>query len=328
MIRAEQLNQGSVSTPELEISLESPLAWQGDEDKALLNPAPLFSIIIPAYNASQKICETLGNVERRMDSLERTLFDVVNQVDYQDKFSSITRKISQSFGSEVRTYPLVTAPKWYEIIVVNDGSRDETATIVEEISKRDQRINMVSYGTNMGKGYAIKSGIMNSRGKYIILMDGDGEISSQLLGAYISRLRSADIIIGSKYHPLSSIRVPASRRFLSRCFNLFVKSAIPLSVSDTQVGLKVGRADVFRKIFRCVLVKRYAFDVEVLAVAKLLGLRIEEMPVKIRLDAHFKKKEIARMALDVLAIAYRLRILKWYQRNIGAAESPYGAFGK
>jgi glycosyltransferase involved in cell wall biosynthesis len=208
------------------------------------------------------------------------------------------------------------AGDWYEIIAVNDGSEDDTRKVIEVLKENDHRVRMISYGTNMGKGYAIKRGILESRGKYVIFMDGDGEIGADTLLTYLQSLRDADIIIASKYHSSSVVKVPRARRFLSRCFHLFVTAIIPLRVSDTQVGLKAGRGDAFRKIFQSVLVKRYAFDVEMLAVATLLGLKIVEMPVKIELKTSFKRKEMMRMALDVLGIGYRLRIIKWYQKNL------------
>lgn len=205
---------------------------------------------------------------------------------------------------------------WYEIVVVNDGSSDNTRRIVQAISKADNRIRLISYGINMGKGYAIRQGVLHSHGKYVMFMDGDGEISSDVLATYLEGLENADIVIGSKNHPHSQVKAPLSRKLLSKGFQLFVKAALGIKVHDTQVGLKVGRADLFRKIFAHVLVKRYAFDTEMLAIATLLDIRITEMPVRIHLEKSFKKKEIIRMAIDVLGIAFRLKVVKWYQKNM------------
>jgi hypothetical protein len=95
------------------------------------------------------------------------------------------------------------------------------------------------------------------------------------------------------------------------------------NVTDTQVGLKVGKGDTFRKIFQRVVVNRYAFDAEMLTVARILGAKVEELPVKIDLEKSFKKKEIVRMAIDVLAIAFRSRVIKWYQKNMGKQRPFY-----
>jgi glycosyltransferase involved in cell wall biosynthesis len=207
---------------------------------------------------------------------------------------------------------------WYEIIVVNDGSTDDTGKVLENLALSERNIREISYDLNMGKGYAIRKGILESRGDYVIFMDGDGDIDAGLLASYLHKLKDADIVIASKYHPESVVQVPKSRRFLSRCFNVFVKAVVSLKVSDTQVGLKAGRGEAFRRIFDSVLVKRYAFDVEMLAVAQLLRLEVVEMPVKIHLDARFKKKEIVRMFLDVLGIVYRLKFSKHYEKNVNA----------
>ena len=161
--------------------------------------------------------------------------------------------------------------KWYEIIVVNDGSIDNTKDILTKVVGHG--VKMISYQANMGKGYAIRKGILASQGEYVVFMDGDGEIDATLLATYLRGLKDADIVIASKYHPDSVVSVPNSRRFLSRCFNMLVKSLIRLDVSDTQVGLKAGKGEAFRRIFDSVLVKRYAFDVEMLAVAQLFGSR-------------------------------------------------------
>jgi glycosyltransferase involved in cell wall biosynthesis len=263
-------------------------------------------VVIPVYNGRDKIQDTLENVQSRMNDLEAIMFDTIGS----DKDHA--RADGDASGRSVPG----EAGDWFEIIVVNDGSVDDTRKVIEVVKEKDRRIRMISYGTNMGKGYAIKRGILESRGKYVIFMDGDGDIGAETLSTYLQRLKDADIIIASKYHSSSVVKIPRARRFLSRCFHLFVKALIPLRVSDTQVGLKAGRGDAFRKIFQSVLVKRYAFDVEMLAVATLLGLKIVEMPVKIELKSSLKRKEIVRMALDVLGIAYRLRIIRSYQKQI------------
>jgi hypothetical protein len=158
-----------------------------------------------------------------------------------------------------------------------------------------------------------------------MFLDGDGEISTEVLSKYLERMAGADIAIGSKYHPMSIVKTSASRRVFSKGFQLFVKLMLKTKVSDTQVGLKVGKGDTFRKIFQKVIVKRYAFDAEMLTVAGLLGVKVVELPVQIELEKSFKKKEIVRMAIDVLGIAFRSRVIKWYQKNMGKQRPYYRA---
>jgi hypothetical protein len=156
-----------------------------------------------------------------------------------------------------------------------------------------------------------------------MFVDGDGDISTEVLSEYLDHMSTADIVIGSKCHPNSIVTVPISRKFFSKCFHLFVKVMLGIKVSDTQVGLKAGDGDAFRRIFQRVTVRRYAFDAEMLAVADILRLRIAELPVKIDLDKSFKKKEIIKMGLDVLGVAFRLRVIRWYQKNMEKQRPHY-----
>jgi glycosyltransferase involved in cell wall biosynthesis len=210
--------------------------------------------------------------------------------------------------------------EWFEIVIVNDGSSDNTLEILEQESRKDRRVRVVSYMPNMGKGYAVKKGVMESRGRFVLFMDGDLDISPDLIGEYILQLENHDLVIASKRHPLSKVSEPASRRFLSRAFNLTARVLTGIRVSDTQVGLKAGRRDAMKKIFQVMLVKRYAFDVELLAVASIMNQNIKEMPVNVSIDRRFKIKEILKMLRDVLAIGYRLHIKKWYQKQLAAVQ--------
>lgn len=211
----------------------------------------------------------------------------------------------------------------YEILVVNDGSRDSTRTIVEELSHRDPRIRLLSYTPNMGKGYAIKQGVFYAEGENILFIDGDSDVKPSLISSYMEKLENADIIIGSKYHPDSKVQAPGLRKILSHGFQLLVRIALNVKVTDTQVGLKAGKARCFKKIFGKVLVKKYAFDAEMLAVGTLLGCKIVEMPVDIIVDKQFKIKDIMRMFIDIAGVAYRLRIINWYQQNLNSERPTY-----
>ena len=136
------------------------------------------------------------------------------------------------------------------------------------------------------------------------------------LSKYIDALEHGDIVIASKKHKDSRVKVPVSRRILSEVFNRCVRVLTGVPLKDTQSGLKAMRKSAFIDIFPRLAVKRYAFDVELLAVANLYGLKVVEMPVNIKLDAKFKPVEMWRMFLDLLGIAYRLRIVRWYQRPL------------
>ena len=106
------------------------------------------------------------------------------------------------------------------------------------------------------------------------------------------------------------------RRLLSHGFNILAKLLTGVPVKDTQTGIKALRRDAFQNIFSRLCVKRYAFDVELLVLAKIYNLKIVEVPVNLNIDEPFNLQNILHMFLDLLGITYRLRIKKWYQRGI------------
>ena len=235
------------------------------------------SIIMPVYNLEKHISNSLKTIKHVLDS---------------------------SFPS-------------YELVVVNDGSHDGTLHVLENEVSLDARVRVISYMQNQGKGYAIKMGVRHSSGKIIAFVDGDLEVSPNVLREYVNELKSSDVVVASKRHPLSKRNFPKSRRFLSWTFNLVVRISLGIKVKDTQTGLKLGTATVMRKIFGIMLIKRFAFDVELLTIATALDLRIKELPIEVNSTSHgMKVREILRMFLDVGAISYRFRIIRWYQRQL------------
>jgi glycosyltransferase involved in cell wall biosynthesis len=202
----------------------------------------------------------------------------------------------------------------YEIVVVDDGSLDHTLEVLRKEERADTRI--ISYAPNMGKGYAVKTGILQSRGDIVIFIDGDLDITPDSIKDYVKELENCHLVIASKRHPSSMVDAPASRKLLSRAFNLIVRIGTGIRVKDTQSGLKAGQGNVLRRIFKVMLIKRYAFDVELLAIATSLNLNIQEMPIEISLSKGFKLRDILRMFVDVAAVAYRYRIRHWYQSQL------------
>jgi len=209
----------------------------------------------------------------------------------------------------------------YEILVVNDGSRDDTLANARRYARKNGHVKVVSYSKNVGKGHAIKTGFMKANGDIVVFADSDMEIDLTVISEYLSALKHGDIVIASKRHSNSHVDVPTSRRVLSECFNGLVRLLTGVPLKDTQSGLKAMRKSAFIDIFPRLAVKRYAFDVELLAVAHLCGLKVVEMPVNIKLDAKFKPKDMWHMFLDLLGIAYRLRVIHWYQRMLPEKNS-------
>ena len=210
----------------------------------------------------------------------------------------------------------------YEIIVVVDGSGDKTFQNAKKI--RSQKIHTYGYPTNHGKGYAIRYGMARSKGKIIAFLDAGMDLHPKGLEMLLTILEAtrADIVIGSKLHPQSKVNYPWQRKLISFVYRSMVKVLFGLSIRDTQVGMKVFRRNVLQDVLPRLLVKRYAFDIEILAVAHRLGYtKIKEAPVTLtfRHWSSITSKNflhiIFRMLWDTAAVFYRLQILRYYDNS-------------
>ena len=214
-----------------------------------------------------------------------------------------------------------------EVIVVSDGSVDRTDEAVLEEGL--EGVRLLHYDRNFGKGYAVKVGALEAKGRWVAYCDADLDLDPALLPVYVAEAErlNLDFAIGSKRHPQSEVQYPRSRRVASGFFQQFVRLLFRLDVKDTQTGLKVFRREVAEQVVPLLLVKRYAFDIELLAVARAFGFRrVQEMPVK--LDYQFagsgvRSRSALAAVVDAAAVFYRLRVLKTYQRK----RALFGAFG-
>ena len=204
----------------------------------------------------------------------------------------------------------------YKILVVDDGSEDRTSDRIIGHAENAEagRITLVRNRHNMGKGFAIKRAAEYVTGEVVAIIDADLAIDPKQLALYMDQLKSCDVCIASKRHPNSVYAGALSRRIMSVAFNNMVRLATGLKESDTQAGFKVMKSGVFKKMMGPVVVKRYAYDVEMLLVAKLLGAKISQMPVRVQQESGFRLTEILNMMKDLLGIAYRFRVKKWYQQ--------------
>jgi glycosyltransferase involved in cell wall biosynthesis len=204
----------------------------------------------------------------------------------------------------------------YEVVVVDDGSVDETALRAVNYASRNGHVRVVTYSRNVGKGYAIKKGFLEAVGDAVVFVDSDLEVDFGRVSSYVEALERGDVVIASKWHPDSVVDIPFVRRFLGLGFHVLVRLLTGVKLRDTQAGLKAVRRSAFMDIVPRLAVKRYAFDVELLALANLYGLRVVEMPVSIKMKGLFSLSDVWRMFIDLLGIAYRLRVVRWYQQAL------------
>lgn len=200
----------------------------------------------------------------------------------------------------------------HEVIVVNDGSDDDTWAKTLSIAERYSTVKPCGYKRNMGKGYALKHGLEYVQGDLVLFLDGDSDLTPSQIPQFIEHMdrNGADVVIGSKRHPLSKVEMSDIRRFLSKGYSTLIRLMFRLNVTDTQVGLKLFKRDVLEQVFPKVFVQRYAFDVEVLAVARRMGYGIIEAPVELscKLKSNVSAKEVIRMFFDTIRIYSRMHL--------------------
>jgi len=214
---------------------------------------------------------------------------------------------------------LATSRLNYEIIVVDDGSSDGTYAVATRATKENHRIKVVRKESE-GKGSALKYGFNFCSGKLVTFIDADLDLNPKQIPLFIEYMKNynADVVVGSKRHPLSKINYPLFRRVLSLGYQIVTKILFNLNLRDTQAGLKLFKYEVLKEIFPRILCKKYAFDLELLVNASHRGFKIMEAPVELnwqRVANRIKLKDISKIALDTAAIFYRLKILKYYDRN-------------
>lgn len=210
-----------------------------------------------------------------------------------------------------------------EVICVIDGKVDSTFEKASNFAKKYQNVKVIGYETNKGKGYAVRFGMAESKGDVIGFIDAGMDLNPNGLSMLLEHFEwyDADIIVGSKRHPVSKVDYPWQRRILSIGYQVLVWLLFGLRVRDTQVGMKFFKRGMLERVLPRLLVKHFAFDVEILAVANDLGYkRIFEAPIDINLGfggtstitSQKFLRTVFAMLLDTLAVFYRLKILGYY----------------
>ena len=186
----------------------------------------------------------------------------------------------------------------FEIIVVDDGSRDRTAEIVRSFQSSLPSLRLIQQPSNQGKGAAVQAGALAARGTFILFLDADLSTQPSEFSNFIPHLYESDILIGSRGLPAShiSLRQPAYRSWAGKLFNLLIRSYLDLPFRDTQCGFKVFHKRT-KVLFEEQQTMGWAFDVELLLRAKKHGFRVRELPIHWKNDPHSKVKLTSFMSI-------------------------------
>lgn len=170
-----------------------------------------------------------------------------------------------------------------EIIIVNDGSKDETKAIVESFINKNINVRLINLTKNQGKGSAVKVGVESSKGRYILFADADNSTPIEEYSKLVSNIQSknANIAIGSRYLSQSNVKIkqPYYRVLIGRIGNFLIRLFLIDGIKDTQCGFKLFENTVAKEVFSFQKVKRFGFDMEAILVAENLGYKIIEVPV-------------------------------------------------
>lgn len=219
---------------------------------------------------------------------------------------------------------LSSLPYQYEVVVVVDGFFDKTYENASSLKAKIKNLKVYGYKENIGKGSAIKFGVEKASGDVIGFIDAGMDIDPSEISLMLDLMdwNRADIIMASKLHPESKVNYPQWRKILSWGYRSLTHVLFGFNVKDTQVGFKIFRKKVAKEVFARIIVKRFAFDIEVLTVAYKLGYqRIFEAPVKLdfRSASSITSTNFWRtiffMLWDTAAVYYRLKILHYYDKK-------------
>jgi dolichyl-phosphate beta-glucosyltransferase len=207
---------------------------------------------------------------------------------------------------------LSTQPYRSEILVVDDGSIDQTLSIVTACMSSMSRLRLISRDRNRGKGAAVREGMLEASGTYKFFMDADGSTPIEHVGTFLPYLEAGiDVVVGSRTAHGSNIQTPQPpfRRMAGRIFRTLVRFVFALPVTDTQNGFKAFSRTAVQEIFPSVTTERWVFDVEALAIAKRRGLIILEIPVKWANRQHSRVTFLqgALIGIDLLRVVWRVR---------------------
>ncbi len=233
---------------------------------------PYLTIVVPAYNEALRLGSTLEKVRQYVDS---------------------------------RPFPC-------ELIIVDDGSSDETPDLLEDWQGRHPGVNVLRNEPNRGKGFSVRRGVLEARGEFVLFTDADLSAPIEETNKLLAALESsgADAAVGSRAlkRRLIGIHQPWYRELAGRCFNLVVRIFTGLELRDTQCGLKLFRRTSTRRAFELQHVNGFGFDPELLFLVERFGGKIVEVPVRWNDNPATKVRflrDASRMFLDLIALRWR-----------------------
>ena len=232
---------------------------------------PGYSIVIPAYNESERICNALDRV---LEYIQQQRWDA-------------------------------------EVIVVNDGSRDNTAELVRRYAAQHPAVRLLENPGNRGKGYSVRNGMSAASGELLLFTDADLSAPITEAGKLLAALADgADVAIGSRWMDpaLQTERQPLYRQAAGRIFNLLLRVILGLRYKDTQCGFKAFTRRAAGFIFARQRIERWGFDPEILFIAGKMGLKIREVPVR---WAHDVRSKISPLRDGTRMFGEMLKV-RWY----------------
>ncbi len=227
------------------------------------------SVIIPAYNEEKRLAKTLHAWQKFLKNGEHE-------------------------------------HKIVEIIIVDDGSKDKTVKIAD-FFKKQLPIKIIKINPNRGKGYAVKTGAKEAQGSLIYIYDADGAVEPAEINKLLLQIKNVDVVIGSRTAKGAKAKISFMRRIVGICFHLFCWPLLP-KIKDASCGAKLFKKDCAKKIFTMQKIDRFAFDIEILWLAKNLNLKIKEVGVMWQEIPGSKVKilnDSLEMAISVLGLYKR-----------------------
>jgi dolichyl-phosphate beta-glucosyltransferase len=197
-------------------------------------------------------------------------------------------------------------PGAVEVLVVDDGSTDETFVVARAVAAGDPRVRVIRSQPNHGKGFGVRTGVLAAAGELLVFTDADGSYGPGEVARVTAALAEAPVAIGSR--PAGWAAGPPARRLASRLFNRAIRALLGLPFGDTQCGLKGFRRHAALEVFGRARLDGFAFDAEVLFLARRLGLAVSEVPVR----AEERDGSKVQLAVDALAMLRDvLRVRRW-----------------